>query len=338
MRLKPEQLDAHLKKGLQPVYLIAGDEPLQAQEAADAIRQAARAWGAVERQVFTADKDFEWSALDAAAASLSLFAERRLLELRLPGKPGAEGTKALEAYAARPPEDTLLLVQTGKLDKGEANARWVKALEAAGAMIQVWPLSPAETPGWIERRMRSRGLVPTPEAVQVLAGLVEGNLLAAAQEIDKLKLLSPDGRIDEAAVLAAAADSARYDVFDLVDAALAGDAARVVRILDGLRAEGESPVPLVAMLAREVRGVASAAEAIADGVSQQQALQSVWQKRQPLVRAALGRYRKVAAWHRLLQRCAQADCIAKGQAPGNPWDELLQLTLAIAGKPLFRPR
>jgi DNA polymerase III subunit delta len=335
MRLKPDQLASHLEQGLAPVYLFAGDEPLQLMEAADAVRAAARAQGYTEREVFTADKGFDWGQLEAASDSLSLFAERRILEVRLPtGRPGTEGAKVLEGCAARPAEDTLLMVQAGKLDKGAQNSRWVKALEQAGVMIQVWPLALAETAGWIARRLRSRGLQPDEHAVRLLAERVEGNLLAAAQEVEKLALLRGEGPLDADGVLEAVSDAARYTIYDLADAALAGDAARAVHVLNGLRGEGVEPVLILWALTREVRQLTDIAEKMDGGMAATQAMRSVWAKRQPLVRKALSRSRS-PAWRRLLAMCARTDRVIKGQAPGSTWDELLQLVLGIAGRGLF---
>ncbi|MCG5500649.1 DNA polymerase III subunit delta [Ectothiorhodospira lacustris] len=334
MRLKPEQLESHLQKGLASVYLISGEEPLQLMEAADAIRARARAEGFDEREVFTVDKGFDWGQVQTASDSLSLFAQRRVLELRMPsGKPGVQGGKVLEAYARQPAADTVLIVQCGKLERQEQKSRWCQALEQAGVMIQVWPLDLAGTEAWITRRMGRRGLHPTAAAARLLAERVEGNLLAAAQEIDKLVLLQGDGPVDEAAVMAAVADSARFSVYDLTDAALAGEAGRAVRILSGLRGEGTAPVLVSWALAREIRTLNRLAEQAAAGTPPQVVLKSVWPpQRQPVVRQALRRL-SLQALGQLLRAGARADQVAKGQKPGSPWDELLDLTLGLAGHP-----
>ncbi|MBI5041957.1 MAG: DNA polymerase III subunit delta, partial [Gammaproteobacteria bacterium] len=286
MQLKAEQLAAHLKKGLAPIYFIYGDELLLVQEAADAIRAAARAQDYSEREVFNVDKDFDWYKLTESSNNLSLFAERRILEVRMPtGKPGDAGGRALREYAERPVEDTLLLIVSGKLDAQQRKSKWVTDLEAAGVGIQIWPVDAQHLPQWIRGRMQSRGLQPTPEAVQLLAERVEGNLLACAQEIDKLKLLVGDGAVDVAAVTAAVADSARFDVFGLVDSALAGEPERSVRMLSGLRGEGVEPALVVAMLARELRSLAAMAWEIGRGATAGavMARHRVWPKRQPVV-------------------------------------------------------
>ncbi len=334
MNLKPEQLGAHLQRGLAPIYVISGAEPLLVQEAADAVRTAARERGYTDREVLQVAAGFDWDGLLQSAASPSLFAERRILELRLAAaKPGEAGARALLAYAARPAEDVLLMVVCGKLEKDSRQSRWLSALEQAGVAVQVWPVSPQALPQWIAARMRQRGLQPTADAVALLAGRVEGNLLAAAREVDKLVLLHEGGAIDAAAVAAAVSDSARFDVFALVDAALTGDAARSLRILDGLRAEGVEAVLVVWALARELRLVAGVAFAQSRGASPERALQAakVWQQRQAVIGAAVRRAASgPAPWRALLLHCARVDRMVKGVEAGSPWDELLQLVLKMA--------
>jgi DNA polymerase III subunit delta len=335
MRLKPDQLAGHLEKGLAPVYLFTGDEPLQLMEAADAVRAAARARGFAEREVFTVEKGFDWGQVEAASDSLSLFAEQRILEVRLPtGKPGPQGSRVLEAFAGRPAEDTLLMVHAGKLDRGVQNSKWVKALEQAGVMIQVWPLSLSETAGWITRRLRARGLQPDQPAVRLLAERVEGNLMAAAQEVEKLALLRGGGPLDADGVLESVSDAARYTIYDLADAALTGDITRAVHVLNGLRGEGVEAVLILWALTREVRQLADISEKVHAGTAPAQAMKGVWSRRQPLVRKALSRH-PVGGWRALLSHCALVDRTIKGQAPGSAWDELLQLTTGIAGRAMF---
>lgn len=330
MKLRPDQLDAHLRGPLLPVYVISGEEPLQMAEAADAIRAAAHTQGYSERAVMHAESGFEWSQLLATAQGMSLFAERRLIELRIPGiKVSDEGARVLTEYAQTAAADNLLLVTMGKPDRQPP--KWLAALETAGAWVQVWPVEHGQLPGWISRRMQARGMQGTPEAVQLLADRVEGNLLAAAQEIDKLRLLYGEGRVDAEQVAAAVADSARFGNFELLDAALAGDGARAARILNGLRAEGEEPLRILGLLMKEVRGLAAMAEdASRSGVDAAMAKHRVWDKRKPLTRAALGRH-NARRWQRALLLGARVDRQVKGLEPGNPWDELLQLTLFIAG-------
>ncbi len=332
MKIAARQLPRHLQGGLAPVYLVSGDDPLLVQEACDLVRTRAREEGCSERMVFHAEAGFDWQALLQAAGGMSLFAERRLLELRLPGgRPGEAGARVLQAYGERPPPDTVLLVICPRLDGAAQRSRWFKALEQAGVVVQVWPLTPRELPRWVAERMRAAGLRPDGEAVRLLVERVEGNLLAAVQEIEKLRLLH-EGQVDAEAVLAAVADSARFDVFGLVDAALAGDARRATRILAGLRREGVEPVLVLWALARELRALARMAARVENGEAVEAVLagQRVWDKRKPLMRAALARHGR-RRWQGLLRRAARIDRLVKGQAPGNAWDELLQLALAMAG-------
>ena len=335
MQLKPEQLDAHLGKQLAPVYFISGDEPLRVMEAADAVRAAARAQGYSEREVLSVEAGFDWGRLHSAAGSLSLFAERRLIDLRLPGgKPGDSGSRALRAWAEQPPEDTLLLVTAGKLEPSARKGKWVQALDGAGVVVFVWPMDAQVFPVWVRARMQQRGLEPTAEAIALLAGRVEGNLLACVQEIDKLYLLRGAGPVDAANITAAVADSARFDVFSLVDAALAGDGGRTVRMFQGLRGEGTPSAVVLWALAKEIRQLAAMVRLVAAGspVPKVLAQYRVWQNRKTVVGKALQRLaRQHGEGARLLRRCALVDRVIKGQAAGNEWDELLQLLLLLAG-------
>ena len=333
MKLRFEQLSEHLQQGLRPIYLLSGDEPLQLGEAADAIRAQARAQGFAEREVMHVEAGFDWNALAAASDTLSLFAEQRLIDLRLPsGKPGKEGGAALAEYAANPPQDTVLLITSGKLDKNAAKAKWYKALDSAGVTLQVWPVEANQLPRWVGQRMRARGLSASPEAAQLLAERVEGNLLAAAQEIEKLLLLYGESSVDAEMVEQGVADSARYDIFELVDTALLGDAPRVARIMEGLHGEGVEPILILWALVREIRALEEMAYEVEHGVSVESVMKSrwVWQKRQPAVRAGLKRHNQ-RRWSQLLRRSVRIDRMVKGAEPGNPRDELLQLSLLMAG-------
>lgn len=333
MRLRLEQLPAHLERGLAPVYLIAGDEPLQLGEAADAVRRAARARGCSEREVLHVEAGFDWNRLLADANSLSLFAEQRLIDLRLPSaKPGDSGTAALLRYCERPPADLTLLVTCGKLDGKTQNTRWVKALDAAGVYIPIWPVEPARLPAWVQARMRARGLEATTGAARLLAERVEGNLLAAAQEVDKLVMLLGSGRVDEETVRRAVVDSARYDIFELMDTALAGDAVRTARVIAGLRAEDAEPVLVLWAVARDVRDLALMAAEVERGARPEQVVEAhrVWDKRKPPILSALRRHR-AGRWQAMLATCLRVDRMVKGSEQGNVWDELLGLVLWVAG-------
>ena len=239
MNLAADRLEAHLAGGLSPIYLITGDDPLLTGEALDAVRARARSDGYTDRTVFQVDRYFDWHELSAASSAMSLFAERQLIELRLPtGKPGDAGGKALRAYAASPSPDAVLLIAAGKIDKRSLSSAWAGAIDQAGVIVQVWPIDRTRLPQWIGRRLKAVGLDAGPDVARLIADRVEGNLLAADQEVRKLALLLEPGKIGEDDVLRAVADSARYDVFQLVDAATGGDLRRAQRVLDGLEAEG----------------------------------------------------------------------------------------------------
>ncbi|MEN8640448.1 DNA polymerase III subunit delta [Pseudomonas sichuanensis] len=343
MKLSPAQLNKHLQGQLAPVYIVSGDDPLLCQEAADAIRGAARQQGYDERQVFSADANFDWGNLLLAGASLSLFAQRRLLELRLPsGKPGDKGAAALIEYCANPAEDTLLLISLPKLDGSAQKTKWGKALIEGGhcQFIQIWPVDAPQLPQWINQRLSQAGLTAQRDAVDMIAARVEGNLLAAAQEIEKLKLLADGNQITVETVQAAVADSARFDVFGLVDAILNGEAAHALRMLEGLRGEGVEPPVILWALARELRLLAGLAQQFSQGVpldkAFSQARPPVWDKRRPLVSKALQRL-SAQRWAMLLQDAQRIDAQIKGQAQGSPWTSLARLSLLMAGQRLALP-
>ena len=336
MKLYPDKLNAHLKSNLLPIYFFSGDEPLQLGEAADAVRRAAREQGYTEREVMHAERGFDWNELLAASNAMSLFAEKRVIDLRLPtGKPGKDGGAALVEYAERPPEDTVLLISSGKVDKRSQSAKWYKALDKVGATLQVWPVDANEMPKWLDQRLRSRGLQPERDAARLIAERVEGNLLAAAQEVDKLVLLNGEGTLSAEQVEAAVADSARFDVFGLVDAVLIGNVSRLTRMLDGLRGEGVEPILVLWALAREIRSLADMAAQIETGKGIDGVLSRVWGNRKGPVKAGLQRHNRVR-WQQMLRRAARLDRVIKGAAVGNAWDELLQLSLMMAGMKLFR--
>jgi len=319
---------------LAPIYLLCGDEPFQLGSAADAVRCCARAQGYTERKVLFAGRDFDWQQLATEQDSLSLFAEKKLIDLRLPtGKPGDAGGRALRAFAERPVEDTLLLITAGKLDRNQLRTRWVTALEEAGVLVQIWPVKHGELPGWLRRHMQARGLQPDAEAVALLAERVEGNLLAADQAVEKLLLLNGPGPVDAAAVRASVADSARFDVFDMVDTALAGEASRALRMVFGLLEEGVEAVVISWALGRAVREILDMAMAVARGqpVEAVMAGARVWDSRRTAVRAALTRHR-AGYWGGLLQRADRLEFMVKGMAAGNKRDELVQLVCAMAGQ------
>ena len=332
MKLKFDQLAPNLERmGLAPIYLLTGDEPLQRMEAADEIRAFAGRQGFDERIVLTVESGFDWSALQHARDNRSLFATRRLIELRLlEAKPGQEGAQALVAYANKPPDDTVLIIIASKFDKRVQQSQWFKALDANGVVIQVRPTEPRQLPAWIIDRMAGRGVHVTPEAATLIAERVEGNLLAAAQELDKLLLLRPNAAIEANDVLDAVADSARFDVFALVDTALEGDAGRSIRILMGLCSEGVEASLVLWALARELRAMSVMAEKMDLGLARVFADFRVWERRRPIVKRALERH-GARDWQGLLREAATIDRIIKGVTPGDAWDALKCLCLNIAG-------
>lgn len=329
MQINVDQLAAHVKRGIAPVYLISGDEPLIAQECGDMVRAAARAAG-FERELHTVEPGFDWDNFYVSTRSGSLFAARRLVELRLPtGKPGEAGASVLAQIAGEAAADIVLLVVSGKLDKAARNAKWVSAIERAGITVAVYPIEAGALPAWIARRMRARGLTPADGVVELLAHYFEGNLLACAQEIEKLALVGAravtlddiDGNLG---------DNARFNVFGLADACVAGDGAQLLRILGSLRAEGTAPVLILWALAREARELAHLAGALASGRPDAEVLDKVWNRRRPLVRKALARSAE-PEWFGALAQAARADRAIKGRGDGDAWHELERLALAIAG-------
>lgn len=333
VKIAANQLPSQLKKSLLPCYLVTGDEPLLVDEALDSIRAAARAQGFASRDLYVATTGFDWGELARAGGNLSLFAERRIVELRLPtGKPGRDGSAAIAQFCEQLGDDLLFVVSGPKLDRNNANAKWVKALSAAGGHVAVWPVDRGELPRWIQQRMRDTGLQPDRDAVRLVADRVEGNLLAARQEIEKLRLLLGEGPVSAEQVNRAVADSSRFDVFKLGDAALGGDARRALRILGGVRAEGVEPVVVMWALTREIRTLARMADYVEAGVDLSSAMQKcgVWHNRQSLVRGCVGRHRR-ATFYRLMQMLRQADAAAKGQQAGDPWALAAEIVLLLAG-------
>lgn len=344
MSISPIQLTGQLKRKLATAYLLAGEEPLLLQEAADEIRARARSEGFSEREVLHVETGFDWHRLQAAGENLSLFASRRILEVRLGEKgPGADGAKALKTWLESPPADTLLLVHAGRLDKGSRDSAWFAAFEQTGVAVYAWPVNLADLPRWIESRLREAGLNAEDDAIECLCMRTEGNLLACAQEIEKLKLLCPDGVVSAAHVLEATADSARFDVFGLVDKVLQGQPAAVIQVLTRLREEGVDVVPIIFVLAGALRQVYRAGRAIESGASPDRAMASVrvFRSRQPAFRRALKRLPPARAL-RFIQEACWVDRAAKGATlsgyRAEPWEELLKLVTRMSGVPLRAPR
>lgn len=332
MRLYPEKLASHLQQQLLRVYLVSGDEPLLVQECCDQIRLKAREQGCSEREVIDGGvSGFNWQDILHSASSMSLFADRKLIELRLPsGKPGAEGSSALCEYLDINSGEDVLLIVSGKIDKQSTNSKWYKALDKAGVTIQVWPVDAKSLPRWLQQKVRNAGMSIDNDALQLLCDRVEGNLLAAVQELEKLKLLVVDSRITTKTVTEAVSNNARYNVFDLTDNALKGDASASLRMLHGLRGEGSEPPVVLWALAREIRTLYEAQLDCDKGQNAQQALSArrVWQNRMPFMQAALARH-DTNSLSLLLEQAALVDGSIKGFADGKPWDNLERLVTRL---------
>jgi len=339
MKIPFQQLNTQLSKALSTVYFVTGDEPFQLDEACRMIRAAAQQQGFSERQIFHVDRSFDWSLLKAESNNLSLFAEKKLIELRIPtAKPGREGTKALQEYTECLPEDTILLISAGKLEAAQTKSKWLKSLEQAGVLLQIWPIEIGRLPQWIQQRLNLRGLSAPADAIKILADRIEGNLLAADQEFEKLLLLYGEGELSIEQIQSAVSDSARYDIFSFADATLSGDPERVAKLVFGLKAEGVEAVLMLWALQREIRSLYRIQEEMFSGsnLNSAMAAQRVWDKRKPLISRAIqrGSLTKSRKW---LHQCQQLDRIIKGQRAGKAWDELLELALQVAGQPLLIP-
>jgi DNA polymerase-3 subunit delta len=339
MRIKLEQLPQQLQKQTVPLYTLSGNEPLLILEAADSIRTHARQQGYTERELFTVDQHFDWTELLNASNNLSLFGERKILDIRIPsGKPGREGGKALEAYCAALPPDTVTLITLPRIDKQGQASKWFKALETAGTLIPVYPVEREQLSGWIGQRFVRQQQKADTTTLQFLANQVEGNLLAAHQEIQKLALLYPAGNLTFDQVKDVVLNVARYDVYQLSDAMIAGDTARFQRILTGLQGEGTAPLLILATLAEQIRQLIIIRKGLDNNQPSTQLLQTarVWGERQKSVIAAAKRINLQALMQGLVN-AAEIDRMIKGVAQGNVWEGLLQLGLCFVmpGKKQF---
>ncbi|MGY1457414.1 DNA polymerase III subunit delta [Luteimonas sp. A534] len=331
--LSPEQLAAGVARGaLAPAYLVAGAEALRVLECADAIRAAAREQGYAEREVFEVEgRDIDWDGLEASLRAPGLFAARRLIEVRLPTtKPGKQGGEVITGFCAHPPPDICLLVTGGEWSKRHGG-KWSEAIASVGSIAAAWPIKAHELEGWLEARLRKHGVRADRDAVRLLVERVEGNLLAAAQEIDKLALLAGDGMLDAARMQALVADAARYDVFRLVDSALNGQGAQAVRMLAGLRAEGQAVPALMGMVVMELQRTAALARVKARGgnLGAEFKAQRIWDAKEAAYRRALERH-PVARWERFVAVAGEVDRVAKGRGAGDEWLMLERLLLAVA--------
>jgi DNA polymerase-3 subunit delta len=333
MELRPEDLGAHLARGLAPLYVIWGEEPLAMLEAEDAIRSAALKSGH-ERTVFTVQGKFDWSVIFGHADNFSLFAQKKLVEIRIPnGKPGIEGGQALARYAATLPADTVSIVSLPALEWKQTRSKWFEALAANGTTIQSRDVPLEQMPGWIGRRLAKNEQQAGREALQFLASRLEGNLLAARQEIDKLSLLLPKGQLSLEDIQQSVTDVSRFEAADLQDAMLAGEAARCARILDSLRQEGEAVPRILWQISATLRLLYKLKSAIRGGQPMAAAFKAnrIWDKRQSLVQAALKRISD-ARLESALQKASKIDRQAKGLEGGDPWDEMLRISLNLSVK------
>jgi DNA polymerase-3 subunit delta len=332
LKLTTDSLAAHLAQQLLPVYLISGDEPLLVAEAADAVRARARAADFSERETHAIERAADWDAVSAAASNLSLFAARRIIEIRLASaKPGVAGGAALLKLAQLGDKDFLVLISAPRLDRDAQSASWVKAVETAGAWIQIWPVDEQHLVAWLQGRCRRLRLRADDDALELLAERTEGNLLAAHQELEKLRLLFPETPLTAANVLASVADSARYDVAQLGDAALAGETARALHVLAGLRSEGVEPTLVLWAINKAVHDLWKAQAAPAGGTPPR-----TWQR--PAQAAALAqglRRARSVPFGRVTLRAERADRMIKGRLAGDAWDELALLTAEFCTRPLL---
>ncbi|WP_321948586.1 DNA polymerase III subunit delta [Paraburkholderia sp. J10-1] len=348
MQLRPDALEPHLARGLAGLYVVYGDEHLLAQEACDRIRAAARAAGFTDRSVFTVERGFDWSSLLGASQSMSLFGDRQLVELRIPsGKPGKEGADALKTLAAAANPDVLMLVTLPRLDAATQKSAWFTALSESGVAIKIDPVERAALPNWIGQRLALQGQRVAPgedgrRALQFVAERVEGNLLAAHQEIQKLGLLYPQGVLSFEQIHDAVLNVARYDVFKLNEAMLTGDVGRLARMLDGLQGEGEASVLVLWAVVEEIRTLLRIKRGVAAGKPLAMLLREnrVWGPRERLIGPALSRLSEATLEHGLAL-AARLDRQVKGLSgqsradwrnalPPDAWDGLFELAMTVA--------
>jgi len=329
--MRAEQLTASLQRGLAPVYLIGGEEPLLLQECCDQVREAAKAQGFVEREILQVERGFDWSELQQAAAP-SLFASQKIIDLRLrTGKPGREGAKVLGEWADAPDPNMVLLVSCEQWDAGSRKSKWAARLGKAGQQVDIWPIKAQELPGWLEQRMNQQGMQPEPEVLRILADRLEGNLLAAQQEIDRLALLKGAGTITADDVMAVVADSSRFDAFALAEHMLSGNLREGLRVAAGLRRMG-APLPmLLGALLRELKTTEAFRLAMRAGEQENMVFRrlNVWYNRQNTVRAAARRLdtRKLFGAFKTL---SLIDRQSKGRAAGDPWQSIDALLLQLS--------
>jgi DNA polymerase-3 subunit delta len=333
VKLSGDNLATSLARQLQTIYLVSGDEPLLVNEAADAIRATARSQGFIERELHVVERGFDWQSLLADSRAMSLFAQRKIIEIRMANAaPGEQGADAIVELAEQPARDTLALIITGKLDGRTQGSRWVSAVEKRGVLVQVWPIDLPRLPAWIRERLGRHKLQADAAAAALLAERVEGNLLAAHQEIEKLALLLPPGPITAETVIDAVADSARFDVLQLGEAAMRGQTARALRILEGLRGEDVEPTLVLWAVNKDLQWIARARSLIRRGQSPESAMNAlyVWRPRQTAMAQALGRINGHTLRNLILD-AERVDRAIKGVVKADPWLELERLVARLAG-------
>ncbi|MYA37799.1 MAG: DNA polymerase III subunit delta [Gammaproteobacteria bacterium] len=339
MKIRGDQLSSTLARQSAPLYWLAGDEILLLREAADEVRRHWRQAGFTEREVFHVEQGFDWNDFLYQFDATSLFAEQKLLELRLySAKLDAKGREAITAWLDKAPEDYRVLISGPRIDSSVLSAKWFKNLDDKLVLVQIWPIDRARLPAWLRQRLAAAGIQPDDDALQILTDRVEGNLLAAEQEIEKLALLADaepgaNKRLTGNDVLRLVSDSSRYDLGKLADAALKGDAERAQRVLGGLRAEGVFPLLILAVLTRELRQLLTILDQIDQGheIGQAMSAARIWQSRKPIVSQALKRLTADKA-QQMLEHCKLIDHSVKGLHRANPWDELSLLVLRICGE------
>jgi DNA polymerase-3 subunit delta len=333
MPLRANQLAASLKRGLAPVYLIGGEEPLLLQECCDQVREAARAQGFIERELLQVEAGFDWSELQQVAAP-SLFASQKIIDLRIPtGKPGAEGARLLTDWAASPDPNIILLVSCEAWDASSRKSKWAASLERAGQRVDIWPIKAQEMPGWLEQRMRALGMQPEPEVVRILADRLEGNLLAAAQEVNRLALLKGAGVITVDDVLQAVADSSRFDGFILAEHMLAGNLRDALRVAAGLK-RMDTPLPLLlGALLRELKITETFRLALRAGEQEGVIFNRlrIFQNRQRIISSAARRLSTLKLY-KAFTLLALVDRQSKGRASGDPWQTIDQLSVLLSAQ------
>lgn len=329
MKLKTEQLTASLRKGLLPFYIVGGDEPLLVQEVCDEIRAACRHYGTEERELMHAEAGFDWHDLLDQANAMSLFASKRLLEVRMPnGKPGDKGAKALISIADNPSPDNTLLLVCPRLDAATQKSKWFRALESAGAFIAVWPIEKRQLPGWLQRRIQAAGMSASQGAVALMAQKVEGNLLAAVQEIEKLRMMGVQ-QITEELIEDTTSDSARYDAFGFADMCLNGNIAEATRILSHLKAEGTEAIMILGAVTRKIRQLISLKSYPPGNLAEGFKSQNIWPKQQAPFKSALARL-DTETLYECLQIAEKIDCAIKGDG-NNSWLLLSFLSEKLTG-------